>query len=80
MPRTLVTGGSGLIGSHVVRALLERQRRRHAPHEDAIEATVGWYREREGDKLAGPGARQPLQLRAAGLVARQLGGAVGRLV
>jgi dihydroflavonol-4-reductase len=53
---------------------------RPSPHEDTIEATVGWYREREGDKLAGPGARQPLQLRAAGLVAKQLGGLVGRVV
>ena len=51
-----------------------------SPHEDAIEATVGWYREREGDKLASPGARQPMQLRAAGALARQLGGLVGRVV
>ncbi|MFL5854294.1 MAG: NAD-dependent epimerase/dehydratase family protein, partial [Solirubrobacteraceae bacterium] len=50
-----------------------------SPHEDAIEATVGWYREREGDKLAGPGARQPMQLRAAGALARQVGGLVGRV-
>jgi hypothetical protein len=39
-----------------------------------------WYREREGERLAWPGAHQPLQLRAAGLVARQLSGLVGRVV
>ena len=50
-----------------------------SPHEDAIEATVGWCREREGDKLAGAGARQPMQLRAAGALARQVGGLVGRV-
>ena len=52
---------------------------RPSPHEDAIEATIGWYREREGDRLASPGARQPMQLRAAGALARQLGGLVGRV-
>ena len=26
-----------------------------SPHEDAIEATVAWYREREGSRLASPG-------------------------
>jgi dihydroflavonol-4-reductase len=52
---------------------------RPSPHEDAIEATVEWYREREGSTLAPPGARQPLQLRAAGLLAKQLGGLLGRI-
>jgi dihydroflavonol-4-reductase len=52
---------------------------RPSPHEDAIEATVDWYREREGDKLARPGARQPVQLRAAGALAKSLGGLIGRV-
>jgi dihydroflavonol-4-reductase len=52
---------------------------RPSPHEDAIEATVDWYREREGDKLARPGARQPVQLRAAGALVKSLGGLVGRV-
>jgi dihydroflavonol-4-reductase len=52
---------------------------RPSPHEDAIEATIGWYREREGDRLASPGARQPMQLRAAGALARQIGGLVARV-
>jgi dihydroflavonol-4-reductase len=51
-----------------------------SPHEDAIEATVAWYREREGDKLAKPGTRQPLQFRAAGAFAKQLGGLLGRVI
>jgi dihydroflavonol-4-reductase len=52
---------------------------RPSPHEDTIEATVDWYREREGDRCARPGARQPMQLRAAGLLARQVGGLVDRV-
>jgi dihydroflavonol-4-reductase len=53
---------------------------RPSPHEDTIEATVDWYRERDGARLAKPGARQPLQLRAAGALLRQVGGLVGRVV
>ena len=50
-----------------------------SPHEDAIEATVAWYRQHEGGRLARPGARQPVQLRVAGFAAKQVGGLVGRL-
>ena len=53
---------------------------RPSPHEDTIEATVDWYRERDGARLAQPGTRQPLQLRAAGALLRQVGGLVGRVV
>jgi dihydroflavonol-4-reductase len=42
-----------------------------SPHEDCLEATIAWYREREGDRLAAPGARQPLGLRLAGAALRQ---------
>jgi dihydroflavonol-4-reductase len=52
---------------------------RPSPHEETIEATVDWYREREGDRCARPGARQPVRLRAAGLLARSVGGVVGRV-
>jgi dihydroflavonol-4-reductase len=52
---------------------------RPSPHEDTIEATVAWYREREGDRVARPGARQPLQLRAAGALLKQFGGLAGRV-
>jgi len=37
-----------------------------SPHEDCLEATIAWYRERDGDQLAPPGTRQPLALRVAG--------------
>jgi dihydroflavonol-4-reductase len=44
---------------------------RPSPHEDALEETIAWYRERESRSLAPVGARQPLILRlAAGAVRR----------
>jgi dihydroflavonol-4-reductase len=50
-----------------------------AHHEDTLEATIAWYRDREPDRLAAPGTRQPLALRVAGGVARQAGGIAGML-
>jgi dihydroflavonol-4-reductase len=42
---------------------------RTSPHEDCLEATVAWYRDRDAGALAPPGSRQPLPLRvAAGLI------------
>ena len=43
-----------------------------SPHEDALEATVAWYRERD-EHMPPAGARQPLPLRAAGGAIRLLG-------
>ena len=43
------------------------------PHEDCLEATIAWYREREGNLLAPVGARQPPVLRIAAGVLRRLG-------
>jgi dihydroflavonol-4-reductase len=43
------------------------------PHEDTVEATVRWYREREGDRLRRPGARQAAGWRLAGLAVRTAG-------
>jgi dihydroflavonol-4-reductase len=41
------------------------------PHEDCVEATIAWYREHDGGRVAAPGARQPLALRlTAGAVRR----------
>jgi dihydroflavonol-4-reductase len=40
------------------------------PHEETVEATVAWYREREGERLRRAGTRQPLPWRLAGLAAR----------
>jgi dihydroflavonol-4-reductase len=46
---------------------------RPAHHEDTLEATIAWYREREPERLAAPGARQALPWRAAGLAGRLVG-------
>jgi dihydroflavonol-4-reductase len=43
------------------------------PHEETVEATVAWYREREGARLARIGTRQPLGWRAAGFAVRRIG-------
>lgn len=44
---------------------------RTSPHEDCLEETIAWYREREGPALAPPGSRQPAALRLAGAVVRR---------
>ncbi|HEY3190215.1 MAG TPA: NAD-dependent epimerase/dehydratase family protein [Solirubrobacteraceae bacterium] len=49
-------------------------------HEDTLEATIAWYREREPERLRPPGDRQPLALRLAGGALRQADGIAGRLV
>jgi dihydroflavonol-4-reductase len=46
---------------------------RPSPHEDCLEETIEYYRRREGDALAAPGARQPLPLRLVGGAARRAG-------
>ena len=43
------------------------------PHEETVEATVAWYREREAGRLARTGTRQGLGWRVAGFAARRLG-------
>ena len=43
------------------------------PHEETVEATVAWYREREGERLRRAGTRQPLPWRLAGLAGRAAG-------
>src|SRR5207344_1729458 len=43
---------------------------RTSPHEDCLEETIAWYREREGEELSPPGSRQPVALRLAGAVVR----------
>jgi dihydroflavonol-4-reductase len=45
---------------------------RTSPHEDCLEQTIGWYRGRGDARVAGPGAGQPLVLRALGGVARRI--------
>jgi dihydroflavonol-4-reductase len=53
---------------------------RPAHHEDTLQTTIDWYREREGERLKAPGARQPIVLRVAGFGVRTVGGVAGRLV
>jgi dihydroflavonol-4-reductase len=48
-------------------------------HEDTLQSTIDWYREREPERLAEPGSRQPLALRLAGLGLRSAGGVAARL-
>jgi dihydroflavonol-4-reductase len=53
-----------------------------SPHEDTIEATVEWYRERDGDRLARGRRSQPFQYRLAARALSTFEGAatmVGRL-
>ena len=45
-----------------------------SPHEDAIEATVDWYRERDGDSLIRTRRQQPLRFKAAGAALSALDG------
>ncbi|HLY36301.1 MAG TPA: SDR family NAD(P)-dependent oxidoreductase [Candidatus Limnocylindria bacterium] len=49
---------------------------RTSPHEDCLEATIAYYREREGARLAPSGSRQPLAARVSGTLLRisRLGG------
>jgi dihydroflavonol-4-reductase len=47
-------------------------------HEDTLESTIAWYREREGSRLCPPGARQPVALRGTGFALRQAGNLLGR--
>jgi dihydroflavonol-4-reductase len=47
---------------------------RPAHHEDTLQTTIDWYREREPERLKAPGARQPFALRAAGRGAHTVAG------
>ncbi len=53
---------------------------RPAHHEDTLQTTIDWYREREPERLKPAGTRQPLPLRAAGLGLRTAGGVLARFV
>jgi nucleoside-diphosphate-sugar epimerase len=44
---------------------------RTSPHEDCLEDTIAWYRERDAERAAPPGSRQPVALRLAGAVVRR---------
>jgi hypothetical protein len=44
-----------------------------SPHEDCLEATIAWYRERDADRIKPPGARQPAALRLLAVGLRRSG-------
>ncbi len=44
-----------------------------SPHEDCLEQTIAWYRERDATSVAEPGSRQPLAVRALADVLRRSG-------
>lgn len=50
-----------------------------SPHEDTLETTVAWYRDREPLRVRPHGTRQPLPLRLAGFGTRQVGRAAAQL-
>src|SRR3954468_16437259 len=50
-----------------------------AHHEDTLQTTIDWYREREPSRLRKPGTRQPLALRLAGYGVRSAGSVGGWL-
>ena len=45
---------------------------RTSPHEDCLEETIAFYRDTPGFRVARPGTRQPLSLRALGGVVRRI--------
>jgi len=47
-------------------------------HEDTLESTIAWYREREPAALRAPGTHQPFALRAGGFALRMTGGLARR--
>ncbi|HEY8581759.1 MAG TPA: NAD-dependent epimerase/dehydratase family protein, partial [Capillimicrobium sp.] len=53
---------------------------RPSHHEDTLQATIDWYREREPDRLSPAGSRQPIALRVGGGALRHASGALGRIV
>lgn len=50
-----------------------------SPHEDTIEATVQWYLEREGDRMARARRSQPFQYKLAARTLSTVEGVLGRL-
>jgi dihydroflavonol-4-reductase len=48
-------------------------------HEDTLQATIDWYREREPHRVSPSGARQPLALRVVGGAVREVSRAADRI-
>jgi dihydroflavonol-4-reductase len=73
MPSTAEIRASSLNWAFVNRKARRELGWRASPHEDCLEATVAWYREREPELLVPGATRQPSALRLAGTLMRRLG-------
>jgi dihydroflavonol-4-reductase len=75
--RPMLTPGEVRAASHWWTCRSTRARRELGwttrPHEETVEATVAWYREREGARMDRIGARQALGWRIAGGAVRRIG-------
>jgi dihydroflavonol-4-reductase len=85
MPGTAGSAGAELRAASLRWAFRNTKAKRElgwstSPHEDCLEATIAWYRERDGVRLAPPGTRQPLALRLAGAAIRQSESLAARIV
>jgi dihydroflavonol-4-reductase len=81
--RPLLTADEVRIGSFWWTLRSNKARRelgwRPSHHEDTLQATIDWYREREPHRLAPSGARQPLPLRLAGGAVREVARVADRI-
>jgi hypothetical protein len=73
MPNSQVIRASALNWAFVNRKAKRELGWTTSPHEDSLEATVVWYRERDPELIAAAGARQPRALRLASAVMRRVG-------
>ncbi len=78
VPGLHVPSRAEVLGASLNWAVVNNKARRElgwrpSPHEDCLEETISWYRERDGARIPAPGARQPLALRAVGEVLRRAG-------
>ena len=73
VPSASVIRGSALNWAFVSRKAKRELGWTTSPHEDALEATVAWYRERDRELLESAGVRQPLALRLTGGLLRRVG-------
>ena len=71
MPTPAEVRASSLNWAFVSAKAMRELNWRPSPHEDCLEETIAWYRQREGGRLPPPGTRQPLPFRVAAGVLRQ---------
>ena len=66
MPQPAEVRAASLNWSFVNRKAKRELGWKTSPHEDCLEETIAWYRDRDRRLVAPPGTRQPLALRLAG--------------